>query len=206
MHQEASDKLFWIIGLLVAAGVFAGIHIFTGQVATFSSPAVDTVPPVLAAEHTTPNSSVTPSDLALQVEPAQNVTMDAIAGTPPRTGPVIARIYECTIDGQRVFSDQVCAADARQRDISAPNRMTARETAIGYRAAAESTGTARSRAAAELSNGDVPQARCAALLRDKNYINSRMRAGYTNNEGEHLRARLRLIDSEYYDLRCRYFK
>lgn len=211
MHKEASDKHFWIIGLLVAAGVFAGIHIFKGQISSqISSQAnsqstVRTVPPVaLATEHSAQSSSsVTQPALMPQTEPAISVTMDVGAATPQRTEPIIARVYECVINGQRVFSDQVCAADARQRDISAPNRMAAQEAAIGYRAVGKSSAIARQRVDAESSNDDVKRSQCDALLQDKNYINSRMRAGYTNNEGERLRARLRKIDSDYYDLRCR---
>ncbi len=118
------------------------------------------------------------------------------------------QVYQCMQDGHKVFSDQRCGPDARTQAISVSNQMSAREAAIHYQAAPPGSTASRARRSASDADVDTERitAQCAALQRDKDRINSRMRASYTNNEGERLRARLRRIDSEYYDLRCRDFK
>lgn len=117
---------------------------------------------------------------------------------------VTTKVYECLRNGQRVFSDQPCAADAKQREINSSNRMSAREAAINYRGTGIS-GRAKLKQQRANDNDEVDsrQQRCLVLQGNKDNINSRMRAGYKNDEGERLRARLRKVDSEYYQLRCR---
>ena len=110
-------------------------------------------------------------------------------------------VYECRVNGQRLFSDQPCAAEAMQRDITVQNQISAQEAAIGYRSSSP-VSTKRKSAPDETGPNSKRQARCAVLLNDKRYLTSRLRAGYTNNQGERLRDRLRKVDSQYYDLRC----
>jgi hypothetical protein len=118
--------------------------------------------------------------------------------------PPITQVYECRINDQRVFSDQPCGAGAARREVTTPNNMSAREAKIGYRSS-KSASTKRKSATEPASNAKR-QARCDALLNEKSSLNSRLRAGYTNNQGETLRARLRKVDTQYYDLRCRFLR
>jgi hypothetical protein len=114
-----------------------------------------------------------------------------------------AQVYECKVNGQRIFSDQPCAADAAKREVTESNTMSAREANIGYRSSAiKTTDTKRQRSAEADHTADKRLARCAKLNNDKLTVNSKLRAGYKNNEGERLRDRLRKLDGEYYDLRC----
>jgi hypothetical protein len=111
------------------------------------------------------------------------------------------QVYECRINGQRVFSDQRCAADATQREMPQSNTMSAREAAIGYRSTTK-TPTKRKSAPDEVDAQAKRRARCEALRNDKSTLTSRLRAGYNVKQGERLRDRLRKVDGEYYDLRC----
>jgi hypothetical protein len=112
-----------------------------------------------------------------------------------------SQIYECRINGQRVFSDQRCAAEATQHEMSQSNTMNAREAAIGYHSTT-TTSTKRKSPPDEVDVNTKRQARCEKLRNDKSTLTSRLRAGYNVKQGERLRDHLRKVDGEYYDLHC----
>jgi hypothetical protein len=116
----------------------------------------------------------------------------------------IAHVYQCTLDGQRAFSDQPCGTDSKARDIDAPNRMDASD--LGDAAHTERASAARvtrrvNRNGAFDANADK-KSRCAKIGTDKEHIMARMRTGYSGKEGERLRDRLRKLDSDDFELRC----
>lgn len=113
----------------------------------------------------------------------------------------IAQVYECRVNGQRVFSDQPCAADAAQRDITVQNSVNARDAVIDYRPTS-STQAKRKSTSVVAEAKEKRQMRCEALQDEKSSLTSRLRAGYNVKQGERLRDRLRKVDSQYYDLRC----
>jgi Domain of unknown function (DUF4124) len=114
-----------------------------------------------------------------------------------------AQVYECKVNGQRIFSDQPCAADAAKREITVENTMSAREANIGSRSSTPQKAKSNRQRKTDVDDADDKrQARCQKLSGDKQTINSKLRAGYNNNQGERLRDRLRKVDNEYYDLRC----
>jgi hypothetical protein len=114
-----------------------------------------------------------------------------------------AEVYECRVNGQRIFSDQPCAADAAKREVTAANTMSAHEASIGYRSsAAQKTERKLPRKSDVDDVGEKRLARCTKLSNDKQTINSKLRAGYSNAQGERLHDRLRKVDNDYYELRC----
>src|SRR6267154_5939256 len=140
---------------------------------------------------------------------ASSASSNASATSRDTSTKSIAHVYQCTLDGQRAFSDQPCGTDSKARDIAAPNRMDASElgdAAHHERAAAARVTRRVDRDAAFDSNADKTNAdknsRCATIANDKERITARMRAGYSGKEGERLRDRLRKVDSDYFELRC----
>jgi hypothetical protein len=111
------------------------------------------------------------------------------------------QVYECHISGQRVFSDQPCAADATRREVTITNTMQAKEADIGYKASPAKSHKPKPFAGLADPH-DKQRERCTKLSNDKQRINTQLRAGYTGKQGERLRERLRKIDGEYFDLRC----
>src|ERR1700730_7651030 len=55
------------------------------------------------------------------------------------------------------------------------------------------------------SQVDDHRAVCDQIEATKKAIDARMREGYSSEEGELLRERLRKLSSEYYELRCHHF-
>lgn len=116
---------------------------------------------------------------------------------------IIATVYECEKADQRVFSDRPCSEDARLREVSAPNGMRA------DRIAPPRPVTDRS-----LPDQTIPRAGSAEPVTSKNFIcrsideqvdriNARMRQPYTAAEGEWYRERLRRLQDERWDAKCR---
>lgn len=111
-------------------------------------------------------------------------------------------IYECEVAGHRVFSDQPCGDDAKQREVRSANSMDAYEVDTGKK----STATATNRT--KYAKDDVVEAarkkadRCGKLSDRKEALQARMRNGYSGKAGERMQDTLRKIDGEYYDLRC----
>jgi len=113
----------------------------------------------------------------------------------------IAQVYECRVNGRHIFSDQPCAVDAAKREINATNTMSAREAEIGYKASPLEHGKRKS-VADDTDPRDKQRQRCIKLSNDKQNVTSRLRSGYSNNQGERLRERLRKIEAEYFELKC----
>jgi len=116
----------------------------------------------------------------------------------------IATVYECSVDGHRMFSDQRCGRGARARDIHAPNRMDAMDTGTLDEPVSATTQFAQP-PAFQVRAPEDNTAECTAIEQEKDSINAHMREGYSAAEGEHLRERLRRLDDRYYELRCRHF-
>ena len=111
-----------------------------------------------------------------------------------------ARVYECWQQGQRVFSDQPCSADAATRDITIQNQMKANEARIDYHA--DSKHSPRKVTDDATDSRAERREHCAKLDSKKQQLNSRMRAGYKAAQGERLREQLRQVDTKLYELRC----
>jgi hypothetical protein len=179
---------FWIITSVLVVAVLGALHSFGASRPSsnsISSPqAADSGPLPAQGEIAAPRPS-------LQAAPE---------------APRIATVFECRVNGQRIYSDQRCGSKADERPILAPNRMDAQDTSI-----LSSPDAVLARSRSERTNArepvfDAARSECGSIEQEKNSINARMREGYTSLEGEWFRDRLRVLDARYYDLRCRHFR
>jgi hypothetical protein len=114
----------------------------------------------------------------------------------------IARVYECDRDGQRILSDQPCGSHAQVRIVTAPNRMDAQDTSGLYEQ--DSPPRRRTTSSRPTATNAALVSRCAAIEREIDVINARMRQGYTKAEGA--RERLRELSEERWNIECRWLK
>lgn len=110
-----------------------------------------------------------------------------------------AHVYECNVEGKRVFSDQPCGTDARQREIGTSNRMEAQDTSILQR---HEPAPKRPSTAAADDDTERRREACNRLREQKEEIRTRMRLGYTAAQGIRLEERLRKNDRKYREQRC----
>jgi hypothetical protein len=182
---------FWIITSALVVAVVGALHAFGG-----SSPSS--------------NSTSSPQTASSAPFPAQaEIAAPRLSLHASAEGPADARIatvFECRVNGQRIYSDQRCGSNANERPILAPNRMDAQDTSI-----LSSPDAVLARSRSERTNArepvfDAARSECGNIEQQKNSINARMREGYTSPEGEWFRDRLRVLDARYYELRCRHFR
>jgi hypothetical protein len=123
------------------------------------------------------------------------------------------KVYECYVNGQLVLSDQRCAENARERvvDVTRPNptdaamaqyRLEEQKRREAYRSSPPPRRSSTGQSGAGSSYGAGNASRCARIDQRIEWINSRMRQGYTSQEGEWLREDLRRLKQERWDARC----
>jgi hypothetical protein len=119
----------------------------------------------------------------------------------PPTSSATTQVYECKVEGRRIFSDQPCAADAKQRDIGESNRMDAQPVSI-------TTPDAPVKKKRVVDSSDKKQrvARCNRIREQLENIRSQERAGYTAKQGERLRERRVKLDEQYRSQRCERYR
>ncbi len=131
---------------------------------------------------------------ALAMVTALNLPIESTAG---------AAVYECNVNGQRIFSDQVCAPNATTRDIGESNRMQGHT--ISRRTEHEASLPRRQRS----SDGDDITARkqqCNKIRQQQEAIVSKEREGYNAKQGERLRERRDELTARYQTLRCERYR
>jgi len=115
-------------------------------------------------------------------------------------------VYECTVQGKRIFSDQPCAPDAVKRDIKESNVMA------GHMEGAEIAHPANHEKPASRwpqRADDDPAAlreQCKKIPLQRESIVSEERTGYTAKQGEYLRERRDELDARYRKLRCERYR
>jgi hypothetical protein len=117
---------------------------------------------------------------------------DAVAGT---------QVYECKVEGRRIFSDQPCAGDARQREIGESNRMDAQPVS-----SIKADSPTRKRRVDDSSDKDDLIASCNRIREQRADIVNQERAGYTVKQGEKLRERRNKLDEKYRVQRCERYR
>jgi hypothetical protein len=116
---EDTDLLPWVLGGMLALGAAAAI-------------AVGLPDPTPAGAPTTPNTATSTS--AVQAVPS--AASAAHAAAPAELAPVVAsknarpqlppgQVWECQVNGQRVFSDVQCGTHATVRQLTEPNVFAA---------------------------------------------------------------------------------
>lgn len=186
MFQKDRDHIDILIGIVVVAAVIAMLMAVargrSGSPRVASSMAVDTNAELQTAAMPVSIQRLQPAEPALQRN-------------------VIATVFECEIQGQRVLSDQPCGEDAVIRRVSAPNRMQAQDTSNLYSPVRQSRS---SDAAGEVMRPNATV--CASIEQQIKSIDARMRRKYTNPEGEYFRGRLRVLREQRWDAGCRWLK
>ena len=200
--RRRRERLTVLLGLLVAVGALAGLRYFAERESPTEAPAAAsgplTQPPGVAyrLEETVPVGDAQPPDV---VVPADDV------------GPGAVGVYECTVNGQRVLSDQPCGPDARVRvlEVDRPDpREVARLQQQTWAAQSGATPAAsvpmpqssrRSGGAETMAANDGI---CRAIDQAIANLNARMRQGYTSQEGERLRAEWHRLQEQRADYDC----
>jgi len=144
-------------------------------------------------EMSAPLPSVAPSLETPRVEMGH--TVERAAESP------IAVAYECWRDGQRILSDKRCGSDASLRTIAEPNRMDAQDTSGLYRPPARAASSSRTMSYSD-SFSTSESGECAAIERQIDAINARMRQRYTSAQGERFRDQLRELSRARYEAEC----
>jgi hypothetical protein len=153
----------------------------------------------------------TPVDSVAQESPAVPESYPATLFEPRQRAPArqgTLTVYECVVAGQKVYSDQPCGDDAREKAVivsrpDAENAARARYLTQQAQSPTRYDGNPAASAAVSTRSGSAMQAnRCAAIDQQIDWINARMRQGYRAYEGERLRDSLRALKSDRYDLRC----
>jgi hypothetical protein len=120
-------------------------------------------------------------------------------------------VYRCSIDGQQVFSDHACAADASVVSINESNRADPQDTTHLYDAVTSQRSQVTSQRGSFSDSGSAdPMAfrasQCDSIQSAIDSVNARMRERYSNPEGEYYRDRLRDLKAQQWDLKCRWVK
>lgn len=148
---------------------------------------------------TQPTASLALKQAPDEQKPPPRIVIERAADTP------MATVFECRVNGQRIYSDQRCGSMSEEHPIQAPNRMDAQDTGI-----LSSPEEVLARSRSELGYAlepvvDTGADECTRIEDEQNSIDARMRKGYTASEGEWFRSRLRVLSARYYDLRCQHF-
>jgi hypothetical protein len=115
-------------------------------------------------------------------------------------------VYECRLEGVRVFSDRPCGTDARPQRVQFDAAATNAAVAPRAAAAKQPARAPPPRAASARSPATTPTrskaAQCHKLQDDIDAIDARMRLGYHGKEGEKLYTRRQVATERYRALRC----
>ena len=182
------ERWFWIITSALAVATVAALYILAGP----------------------EESNTTAIQITKSASPPRKPATDP-ERSPPGAGfersadTRMTTVFECHVNGQRIYSDQRCGSTTQEHPIRAPNRMQGQDTGILL-----SPDEVLARSRAERAYAQEPilvsaQADCSRIEDQKNSIDARMRRGYTASEGEWFRDSLRALSAQYYDLGCRHF-
>lgn len=114
---------------------------------------------------------------------------------------VATSVYQCVINGQRIFSDQPCAKDAERHEIAESNRMNAQDTHIMDKH--EAVPKHRNDSGDDIASKKVS---CNKLREQQTDIQAQMRAGYTAKQGIRLRERLDKLNEKYRTQKCEWYR
>lgn len=110
-------------------------------------------------------------------------------------------VYACDKDGQRVYSDQPCGANAARQEIPTSNRMAAQDTRILQKKSAP----AARRVAADDTAAKQRQL-CNRNREQTQRLHARMRSGYSAAQGVRYDQRLRELADQYRSERCERYR
>jgi hypothetical protein len=184
-NSADSDFFPWILGGLLIVLVAVAIGFVSS----------DQSGPPASAPHI--QSSAAP----LPAEFSGPPTVTARNSDPPTPAP--RRVWECTVNGQRTFSDSPCGTTSTIRQLSEINRMdpTPAPPSVTYYSP-PSPSYEPNYTAQPYDDSMNESSVCEDLKEAVNAIHERMRHLYTNPEGNYYRARLHKISDRQYELHC----
>ena len=203
-ESRDSSRRLLVLGAVLAVAVLAALRYCGG--AEHRESAVPPSEPVMLERR---------PEVTFQLEDQGLATADA--PLPPRAAQSLRSgtqsyvgVYECMVNGQRVVSDHPCGADAQARTlvVDRPDpRDVARQQQRTWAAQAGSPPQvkppARSSVRSPVVTESLPnQTACHAIDQAIADLNARMRAGYTSQEGEWLRARWHDLQKQREALDC----
>jgi hypothetical protein len=122
MRERARTDFFpWILGAVVAVAIAVP--------ATIAIHRANTSPPPLAAPanstpvNVQPAALVEPAPPPPSAQPAVSPAPSPAAQPTASPEPPPAKVWQCTVNGQRIFSDAPCGPGASLRQLSEVNRM-----------------------------------------------------------------------------------
>lgn len=195
--QDGSRRLL-VLGAIAAGAFFAGTHFF-------GKPKEDAAP-VGALEATIVQGSVIEVP---QVIESTRPTYQAPASAPGRQ--TYVGVYECVVNAQRVVSDRPCGAETQTRTLAVDQpdpveaaRQRQRTWAVqqGGTGASASYSPGSGSESATRAQSSSNQSECGSIEHQIEAIDARMRQGYTSEEGERYRARLRALKESRYEYGC----
>jgi hypothetical protein len=187
MIAKADTDLFpWILTGIVAAVVAAGLYIAAIQ----NDGARNDRIPARATDAPSPSN---PSP----------TTLDRKVASAKPSGLPATHVWECTMGGQRIFSDSPCGDRSTVRQLNEINRMDATPVSppVTYSNSPD-PGYAPDNLDQFTAQGPNDSVVCEGFKEEVNAIHERMRHPYTNPEGNYLRGRLHEISDRQYELHC----
>ena len=123
MERPGYDLLPLIVGLLVAsAGAFGGYLVVSARHPKNAAAVAAPTPAPARPESLEPQAQSTAS---LPEPSAPNVPETPPVPAANAESPAAAKIWQCVVNGQRVFADYKCASDATPAQLASTNRMNA---------------------------------------------------------------------------------
>jgi hypothetical protein len=156
--------------------------------------------------HAFPDAEPAPGRPAPPPASAAPTPRSAVSTAPVPAGGKV--VYACTVNGRRVYSDGACGPDARAQDLRPDALNLYTPPAVDTTPVGVSSSVVESpavfvrveRPGTETNN----DAACAAIQREIDGIDARMRSAYRSEEGERLRARRHEAKERFHDFGCRW--
>lgn len=208
MQELSEDRTFR--NFLVVTGVAFGALVLGGQFA--GGPERQALTGEVGSVAETAESNPAGEDQQARAEPT--ITAPDNQATMPRSiggRTSVVHLYDCVVDGQRVFTDQPCVGEGQARTLVVA-QPEPREAALQQqRLWREQQQVARTIASSRLRyQGSSPaveslpsnQASCQSIDQAIERLNTRMRQRYSSWEGEQLRAQWHALKERRHELRC----
>jgi hypothetical protein len=171
--EDIGSTLIIAVSVVLLGALFIGRQIYAGDHSGANKPPVEA-----------------------KASDSQTVTVLVHEAAPSDSSIVLRHVFQCVVNGQRVFSDSRCAPDAKTFAIQESNRMAPPQ--LVYSLGVDLRGPVRS----DNEEGEAQETskkKCAYIEESIEHLNERMRHGYGSAEGEQLHQRYRDLNNQLDD-------
>jgi hypothetical protein len=177
-------------------------HFYGDELSTVASESASATQTIGGGEKTVWSEPKIEITSVQEVDPPRAVQAPVSSGRQSLVG-----VYECTVNGQRVASDQPCGPGAQLRTLTVdhpdPSEVTAQQQRTWLaQQTTDDTSNSRANGSQAVDPAAANQSACAAVERQIAALNARMRQGYTSQEGEWLRAQWQALQKRRAELKC----